>query len=76
MSANAALITMETFMYNKGKQFENQFFTYEPKCKINVYILGLFRGAQRGSSIIGLGLSGFQLSSHPLSMYISNKETI
>ena len=20
-------------MYNKGKQFENQFFIYEPKCK-------------------------------------------
>ena len=31
MSSNAALITMET-MYNKGKQFENQFFIYEPKC--------------------------------------------
>ena len=30
MSANAALITMET--YNKGKQFENQFLIHEPKC--------------------------------------------
>ena len=28
MSANAALITMETYMYNKGKLFENQFFIY------------------------------------------------
>ena len=28
MSANAALITMDTYVYNKGKQFENQFFIY------------------------------------------------
>ena len=40
MSANAALITMETYMYNKGKSFENQFFIQEPKCKKNIYILG------------------------------------
>ena len=24
-------------MHNKGKQFENQFFIYKPKCKKNVY---------------------------------------
>ena len=36
MSANADPITVETYvdpMYNKGKQFENQFFIYGPKCK-------------------------------------------
>ena len=50
---------------NKGKQFENQFFIYGPKCKQNVYF-GLFGGGggPEGSSIIRLGLA-FQLSSHP-----------
>ena len=42
MSANAA-ITMEIYVYNKGKQFENQFFIYEPKFKNKIYF-GLFRG--------------------------------
>ena len=42
MSANTDLITMETYMYNKWKQFENPFFIYGPKCKTNVYF-GLFR---------------------------------
>ena len=66
MSPNADLITVETYiyMYNKGKQFENQFFIYGPKCKINVYF-GAILGALRGSSMIRLGLSCSQLSSHP-----------
>ena len=34
-------------MYNKGKQFENQFFIHEPKCKKQMYILG-YLGALRG----------------------------
>ena len=38
MSANADLITMETY-YNKMKQFENQFFIYGAKYTTN-YILG------------------------------------
>ena len=33
MSSNAALITMETYV-QQGKQFENQFFIYGPKCRI------------------------------------------
>ena len=33
-------------MYNKGKQFENQFFIYKPKCKINMYILGYLGGRE------------------------------
>ena len=32
-------------MYNKGKQFENQFFIYEPKCK-KIYILGYLGGPE------------------------------
>ena len=43
MSANADLITVETYMYNKGKQFENHFFIYGPKCK-KKNILGVFWG--------------------------------
>ena len=41
ISANADLITVDTYhdMYNKGKQFENQFFIYGPKC-ILFFILG------------------------------------
>ena len=36
MSANAAPSSQwRHIMYNKGKQFENQFFIYEPKCKKN-----------------------------------------
>ena len=31
MSANAALITMETYV-QQGEQFKNQFFIHEPKC--------------------------------------------
>ena len=27
-------------MYNKGKQFENHFFIYGPKCENNVYFGG------------------------------------
>ena len=44
MSSNAALITMETYMYNKGKQFENQFFMYEAKMFKNIYIMGYLGG--------------------------------
>ena len=32
-------------MYNKTKQFENQLFIYEPKCK-NIYILGYLGGPE------------------------------
>ena len=32
MSANADLITVETYV-QQGEQFENHFFIYEPKCK-------------------------------------------
>ena len=30
-------------IYNKGKQFENHFFIYGPKCE-KMYILGVFWG--------------------------------
>ena len=50
-------------MYNKGKQFENQFFTYEPKCKINVYMLG-YLGGPDGVFNDRTGPIGF--SSYPL----------
>ena len=72
MSANADLITVETYMYNKGKQFENQFFIYGPKCKTK----WIFGGALWGCSMITLGLSCFPAILSPISMYISNKEAI
>ena len=34
-------------MYNKGKQFENQFFIYEPNVK-KKYILGYLGGPEGG----------------------------
>ena len=48
MSANADLITVETYV--QGEQFENQFFIYGPKCKKNVYFggpEGVFNGQTR-----------------------------
>ena len=44
-------------MYNKGRQFENLFFIYEPKCKKDMYIFGLFGGPW--GSMISLGLTCF-----------------
>ena len=61
------------YMYNKGKQFENQFFIHEPKCKN--YFLG-YLGGPKGYSMIRLGLSCFPAILSPIYMYMSNKETI
>ena len=45
MSANADLTTVETYVQQvKGKQFENQFFIYGPKCFI--FILGYLGGPE------------------------------
>ena len=62
-------------MNNKGKQFENDFFFYGPKCKQNVYFGGIL-GALRGSSMIRLNLSCFPAILSPISMYMWNKEAI
>ena len=76
MSENADLTTVETYyMYNKGKQFENQFFIYGPKCKRNVYF-GAILGALRGSSMIKQGLSCSPAILSPIYMYMWNKEVI
>ena len=56
-------------MYNKGKQFENQFFIYGPKCKRNVYF-GAILGALRGCSMIRLGLSCSPAILSPIYMYM------
>ena len=61
-------------MYNKGKQFENQFFIYEPKCNKNMYILG-YLGGHEGCSMIRLGLSCFPAILSPISMYMSRKQS-
>ena len=52
-------------MYNKGKQFENQFnefFIYEPKCK-KMYILG-YLGSPEG--VFNDQTGPILLSSYPL----------
>ena len=49
-------------MYNKGKQFENQFFIYEPKCK-KKYILGYFGGPE---GVFNDQTGPILLSSYPL----------
>ena len=54
-------------MYNKGEQFENQFFIYGPKCKKN-HILGLFWGPWEGLQWSDWAYLALQLSFHP---YIS-----
>ena len=51
-------------MYNKGKQFENQFFIHEPKCK-KICIFWLFRGPWGGLQLSDWAYLAFQLSSHP-----------
>ena len=73
MSANEDLITVETYV--QGKEFENQFFIYGPKCKKKLYF-GLFGGPWGGSSMIRMGLSCFPTILSPISMYMSNKEAI
>ena len=49
---------------NKGKQFENQFFIYGPKCKKNVYF-GLFGGPE-GGGFFNDQTGPILLSSYPL----------
>ena len=63
MSANAALITMETYVQGET--------IWKP-----VFHFGAIQGALRGSSMIWLGLSCFPAILSPISMYMSNKETI
>ena len=58
----------DIIMYNKGKQFENQFFIYGPKCKKNVYFGGIL-GTLRGSSMIRLDLSCFPAMLSPIYIY-------
>ena len=50
-------------MYNKGKQFENQFFIYEPKCKNKMYILGYLGGLE---GVFNEHTGHILLSSYPL----------
>ena len=54
MSANTDLNTVETYG-QQGKQFENQFFIYGPKCK-KIRIFWDISGALRGCLLIRLGL--------------------
>ena len=65
MSANADLITVETYV-RQGKTIENLFFIYGPICKQIVYSW-LFEASEGGG---GIQLSDWaylalQLSSHP-----------
>ena len=49
-------------MYNKWKQFEDQFFIYGPKCKNNIYF-GLFGGPE---GVFNDQIGPILLSSYPL----------
>ena len=49
-------------MYNKGKQFENQFFIYGPKCKKKIF-WGYFGGPER---VFNDQTGPILLSSYPL----------
>ena len=61
MSANADLITVETYV-QQGKQFENQFFIYRPKCNKKLYFV-LFGGPE---GVFNDQTRPMLLSSYPL----------
>ena len=71
MSANADLITVETYV-RQWKTIENLFFIYGPICKQIVYFW-LFEaaggGGGGGHSILRLGLSSSPAILSPISMY-------
>ena len=71
MSANADLITVETYVQQKETIWKPVFHLWAKMLKKN-YILG----ALRGSSMIRLGLSCFPAILSPISMYMWNKEAI
>ena len=71
MSANAALITIETYVQIRGNNLKTSF-SYMSQNVKKMYILG----PECGSSMIRLGLSCFPAILSPISMYMSNKETI
>ena len=75
MSANAALITMETSV-QQGETIWKPVFHTQAKMLKNMGYLYIKYGALRGSSMIRLGLSCFPAILSPISMYMSNKETI
>ena len=58
MSANADLITVETYVQQEETIWKPFFLIYGQKCKKNIYFGGIL-GARRGSSMI-------LLSSYPL----------
>ena len=64
MSANAELITVEIYV-QQGKTIEKQFFIYMAKMFFFVYIFVYLKG-----------LSCFPAILSPISMYMSNKESI
>ena len=49
----------------RGKQFENQFFIYWPKCRKTMYILGNLGGPWGDLQWSDWACLAFQLSSHP-----------
>ena len=68
MSANADLILKN--MYNKGKQFENHFVIYGPKCKKKIF-WGYFGGPE---GVFNDQTKPILLSSYPLThIYIHVK---
>ena len=77
--ANAALITMETYVQlhvHVGETIWKPVFHIGAKMlKKKVYILG-YLGGPEGSSMIGLGLSGFPAILSLIYMCMSNNETI
>ena len=74
MSANADLITVETYV-QQGETIWKPFFHLWAKMLKNVYFGGIL-GALRGSSMIRLNLSCFLAILSPIAMYMWNKEAI
>ena len=65
---------METYV-QQGEIIWQTSFSYMSQNVPKIYILG-YLGGPEGSSMIRLGLSYFPAILSPISMYMSNKETI
>ena len=77
MSANAALITMETYICTtRGNNLKTSFSHMSQNVIFLKYILGYLWGPERVFNDKTGPISGFPAILSPISMYMSNKETI
>ena len=77
MSANEDLITVGNIIIQQGKTINNQFFIYGSEGETCIFLaIWCVCGGGGGASMIRLGLFCFPAILSPISMTMSNKETI